>query len=382
VNESGAKPRVFVLLERGLSLDAWQRPAAGSSVNSPTPYGYGAAAGVVDLTWSTDGEEMRAGGLLRHVLRKALGFDLVHAARNRRALRAADVVWTHTERESMAAVAMLRLMRHRSTKVIAQTIWLWDEWPSLSRARRAFYRMLLGGAAVEVTLSIRNRDVARVERRTPRVYCVPFGAAINREVAAAARSKPAAGRAEVLAVGSDRHRDWRTLHEAARLLPDVRFRVATLSPLYPAADAPPNVRVAPTSTLEDVYRTYLGAAVVVLPVTENLHASGCTVALEAQQLGVPLITSDVGGLGMYLGDERVTLYPRGDAGGVATAIVHALEARDGDVPRPGDFAERRGLTSDDYVARLVLLTRWLLDGTPDPASLECPMPVRGVLDDG
>jgi len=376
------RPRVLVFLEHGLSLESWRSGGDPSLLNGPTPYGYGAAAGVVDMEWSTDAVEGALARRLRRSLRGLLGFDLVHAWRHRRSLRAAEVVWTHTEREALAALAVLALTRGASTRVIAQTIWLWDEWPTLSHVRRAVARHLLGRAAVEITHSTHNRDRSRSVRGTENVFLVPFGAAVNREVLAlVARQSRPAGPPHVLAVGSDRHRDWETLHAAARMLPGVAFRVATLNPDYPRHDLPVNVTVEASSSLRAGYEAYLAARMVVLPLTPNLHASGCTVALESQHIGVPLVTTDVGGLGGYLGDRGVHLYRHGDAASLAAVISAELrrQGRGHGVRPNAEGLAARGLTADDYAGRYVLLTRWLLDGAPAPETVERTVPMRGML---
>ncbi len=80
----------------------------------------------------------------RIALAGRFGFDMVHAWRNRRVLFAADVVWTHTEVEHLAVSFLQKLIpRYRHTRMLAQTIWLWDRWPELSRARRQLYTWLL-----------------------------------------------------------------------------------------------------------------------------------------------------------------------------------------------------------------------------------------------
>jgi len=374
-----AATSVFVFLEHGLSLESWR--ADGSATrNASSPYGYAAAADAVRLSWSVDHPESRSRRLARRAVFRLLGFDLVHAWRNRAALAAADVVWTHTENESLAALALLRVTRNRRTRVIAQSVWIWDDWSSLSRMRRWNHLRLLRRASVELTLSPLNRDLAREVRGTTAVYTLPFGAAVNEGVAEQSRKDTvAASGGYVLAIGSDRHRDWATLIAAARLLPDVRFQVATLSRRFPAADAPPNVTVTPAASLEDAYRFYIGARMVLLPLLPNLHASGCTVAVEAQALDVPLVTTDVGGISTYLGDG-VHLYEAEDP----TSLVTAIGAAEATVRRPdgagADFLRRSGLTPEDYAARYLAITRWVVQGGEFPAHVENLHPVRQILD--
>ncbi|MFD2082628.1 glycosyltransferase family protein [Actinopolymorpha cephalotaxi] len=372
---------MFVFLQHGLSIPSWRRSKDDAQLNSPTPYGYGAAGAVVDLTWSEDADEGRVSRFVRLGSRRVLGFDFVHAWRNRRGLSRAEVVWTHTERESLAALMLLRLLRNRSTRVIAQTVWLWDNWQTIRGFRRRLYLSLLRDAAVEVTLSTLNRDAARAARGTDEVLCLPFGAAVNESTLERALRTVAPGAGGgVLAMGRDRHRDWSTLHAAARLLPDIDFWVATVDAAYPTHDAPPNVRIEPIGSLDEVYRAYAEAAVVVIPLVPNLHASGCTVALETQHVGSSLVTTDVGGLGLYLVGSRVAQYETGNAAALADAILAEYD-RAADGPDPDGLKQIRaqGLTSDDYVARYVILTRALLAGAPLPYEVEATVSVRDIL---
>ena len=376
-------PRVFVFLQHGLSLEAWRdRRDPERSTNTESPYGYAAAMHVTEMSWSKDACERHIVRVVRRALRRMLGFDLLHAWHNRRALTSTEVVWTHTERESLAALMVLRLLRAKA-RVIAQSVWLWDEWPRRSWLMRRFHLSLLKGAAVEVTLSEANKARARQIRHTENVYCVPFGAGVNEALAEQILAEPrASSEFYVLAVGSDRHRDWATLHEAARALSGVRFRVATLDSAYPKDGAPSNVDVSSARTLEECYRLYAGAALVILPLTPNLHASGCTVALEAQRFGKPLVTTDVGGLSLYLGDRGVYLYNACDPESLTRTIAVALDdQRSGRYGAETDreFLASKGLTAEDYAARFFLLTRWLLERDPRPEDIELPVPVRSIL---
>lgn len=381
VRDHDSPPRVFVFLKRGLSLESWSSSRSGD-LNSPSPYGYAAASGVVRMSWSTDAETGRAAELLRRSIRRVLGFDWIHAWRHRHQLAAADVVWTHTEWESLAALAVLRLRGIKGTRVIAQTVWLWDEWETTAAWRKRLYLRLLDRAAVEVTLSTANRDAARAVRGSAFVTSVPFGAAVNNDLAARVRAQTVAGSGSyVLAVGSDRHRDWETLHAAARMLPDMQFRVATLDPAYPRSSAPENVTVTSAGDLSESYRQYVAASIVVLPLRHNLHASGCTVAIEAQALGVPLVTTDVGGIDTYLDRESVALYPVGDAAALAESLRGLLEAEDrgAGIAPDVEFVARAGLTADDYAARFVLLTRWIVDGGALPEEVSTPVQLSPIL---
>ena len=103
---------VFVFLGHGFGGNTWeQRFAQGliPGLNERLAYGYYRAAGDGwSVEYSRDADEGRYTRLGRLILRKALGFDIVHAWRNKRQLLSADIVWTHTELEGLAALLLVR----------------------------------------------------------------------------------------------------------------------------------------------------------------------------------------------------------------------------------------------------------------------------------
>src|SRR4051812_30187930 len=94
---------VFVLVSHGQGLS---ESLGGKLPRTHPPrfgsYGYGHAQAHMDIVYSSDHAEGRWQGVVRQALKQALGFDLVHAWRNRDAFNRADIVWTHTEKEHLA----------------------------------------------------------------------------------------------------------------------------------------------------------------------------------------------------------------------------------------------------------------------------------------
>src|SRR5690349_2666156 len=129
--------RIFVYLGPGFGADRWRdRYERGliPGLNEPLPYGYHRAGGEgLSIEYSQDTEEGRLTETFRRALCRVLGFDMIHAWRNRRSLLTADIVWTHTEREHLAALLMFRLFRvRRRPCIVAQCIWMFDKWPRFS----------------------------------------------------------------------------------------------------------------------------------------------------------------------------------------------------------------------------------------------------------
>ncbi len=112
--------------------------------------------------------------MLRLGLRVVTGFDLLHAFRQRRALRAADVIWTHTESQFLAVAAVLAFAPRRP-RILGQSVWLFDRWPRLNPLHRLLYRRLIRMVDVLTVHSSDNLAVARALFPDKRVLCVPFG---------------------------------------------------------------------------------------------------------------------------------------------------------------------------------------------------------------
>src|SRR5271168_5153319 len=112
-NAPDQKINVYVHLAYGFDAQKWQqawKDGTKIGLNEEFPYGYHhAAAFGARITYSTDHRESAPQKSLRYALRLLCGFDLVHAWRNRQNIRAADVVWTHTESQSLSMLCVMRL---------------------------------------------------------------------------------------------------------------------------------------------------------------------------------------------------------------------------------------------------------------------------------
>ncbi|QAY74678.1 glycosyltransferase [Agromyces protaetiae] len=368
-------PRVAVVLRHGLNPDRWRERHERGEVVDETPYGYHLAGDEFDLVWSTDHAESGLARRWRSAVRKALGFDLVHVWRNRAIIAGADVVWTHTEREHLA-VALLKRLRPNTYRaaLLAQSIWLWDDWPDLPAARRALWSRLLPEAWIEVVHSRLNLERSRTAVPGRRTALLPFGthfatARMDRASAAAGAGAEASARPRVLVIGNDRHRDWPLLVEAAARRPQLDFEILSLADAVRALSWPANATVRSFHQREIVETRYAEADVVAIPLLSNVHVSGCTVAIEARSAGVPVVATDVGGIDDYLEGAVAALVPEGDVDAFVAAIDRFLDA-----PRPSadDLAEaaraaaEHGIEHLDYVERYAALTRAIFAGEEPP----------------
>lgn len=332
-----------------------------------TPYGYELAGSHYEMAWSTDRCEAPVWRVARRRAMSALGFDLVHVWRNRAVMDRSDVIWTHTEREHLA-VTLAYVVRpwRRWPAVLAQTVWLWDDWPSASPTRRRLTAFLLRRQPVEAVHSHVNAEIARREVPGRQVLHLPFGTApcapgTDTGIDGAAAPPP------VLTVGNDRHRDWVLLDEVAHALPDVEFRVMSTSRGARALRWPANVEVRPAASRQELEEAYRSCAALVLPLLPNVHASGATTVIEGMSAQCRVVVTDVGGIGDYVAPE-VLLVPPADAAALTDAVRAAVDGRV--TPVSAGAVSRLGLTQADYVARYVLVTEWLLgrrELDPDPS---------------
>lgn len=356
--------RVFVHLAEGQDAAKWRARYDRGEVPDAVPYGYHhAGSETLKLAYSTDAAESRPARLVRKGLTRILGFDLIHAWRQREQFRQADVVWTHTEREHLAVAAVLQTMDARERpRLLAQSVWLMDRWETLGTPRQFLYRLLLGTADVLTFHSPINAERAAGLRLNPNIRVVPFGISLDSFPTQPVRqaTEPLAS-LKLLALGNDIHRDWPTLLAAVagESSPHLRILSARLGPSAAAA----NVRIGVAANNKEVLSAYEAADAVAVPLTSNQHASGFTVVLEAIQMGKPVIVTRAGGLDAYFSDDDVTFVPEGDVAAWRAAFAD-VTARYGQYLEKAAHAQRtvqhKGLTTQGYAARHAQLTGELL----------------------
>jgi glycosyltransferase involved in cell wall biosynthesis len=357
---------VFVFLGRGFGAEAWRRrydQGLIPGVNEPLPYGYfRAVQNGIKIEYSQDAREYRLTAVLRRVACRALGFDFIHAWRARAQLMSADVVWTHTEREHLAALLLLRLLRVRKRpRVIAQSIWLFDKWSRLSWIRRSLYLTLLRDADILTTLSPDNLKIVRHLLPESRSDLVLFG--IRWEPGPSKIRLRCRQPLRIASLGSDIHRDWDTLLKAFGNFNEFEVKIASAKLNPWSAKKMHNVSIAPARTREQIERLYEWADLVVVPLKPNLHGSGISVILEAATFKRPVITTDTGGLDAYFSRKEVCYVPIRDPVSMRRAAFGLAEndrRRTGLVCAARQRILKAGLTSEIYALRHLELSLDLL----------------------
>ncbi|THV10204.1 glycosyltransferase family 4 protein [Rhizobium rhizophilum] len=360
---SGAKLRVFVHLAENKDVDRWKAGWADGSlvgVNDDTPYGYGRANALgCTVSFSKACHETVVGKMLRYGARLLLGFDFLHAWRQRKEFQTADVIWTHTESQYLAVAAVAKLTGN-GTKIIGQTVWLFDHWSNLSLVKRRLYSALIKRVDVLTFHSHLNMQVAEALFPAADLRFVPFG--IPSETKVLPRVLPQKP-LRILAVGNDRHRDWKTLVDVVKRRPDLALTILSGSvPGRLVADIP-NVDVRLAKSNLELKCAFAAANVVCVPLQENLHASGITAIEEAVLAGVPVIASDTGGLRHYFSDREIRYVPAGDQSALLDALIEILECPERACQmaiRAQGRMGRGGLGADEYILNHVRISRDIL----------------------
>lgn len=368
-------PRIYVHLWYSLDTATFRaahenhlRESGNEYAPDLAPYGYNYAeqyGAIVD--YSVSHPERLFTRLARKAVASIVGFDAIHFLRNRHLARNADVVWTHTERESIAVALMLG-RRSQRPKLLLQSVWLMDKWPSMSRLRRASYRYAFARADTLTFHSELNCADARREFVSP-VELVKFGISETAWPITQTLQRPILKQAQVISVGNDIHRDWTTLVSALAehggIKVDVRSKTFDVNVATPT---PSNFAVRTATSLSDLRADYARADIVVIPLRPNRHASGLTVLLEAVAMGRPVVASDVGGLRQYFDDDEVCFVPSGDH----AALRAAVERLVGDHHARGRMAEmaqrrfvRENYTTRGYIERQLERSRALLNESSD-----------------
>ena len=370
--------QVFVHLAYGYGGCSWERRWKEGKiigVNEPLPYGYYRAESMgCSVTHSQDDPENALTRFFRLGIRAVLGFDLIHAWRNFEGIRNADVVWTHTESQFLAILLLLQSTpRNRRPKLIAQSVWLFDQWHKFFAPKRWLLSGLIRQADILTVHSPENLAVARRLFPTVRSELVLFGIAADAKTTPTLH--PVKRPLNIVSLGNDEHRDWGLLIKAVRNEPGWTLKIA--SQKISRASVGTAAEIVRPQTNDQLLALYRWADLLVLAIKPNLHASGITVIQEAALQGVPVICTDTGGLRAYFSDTQVQFVPPQNA----TALRLAIRGLANDAEARLTFAQKaqarmgsKDLSSESFVRQHVEISKDLLlaPGVEDHTHLKRP----------
>jgi glycosyltransferase involved in cell wall biosynthesis len=348
--------QALALLRGHFDVSLWKEQFRRGLVADETPYGFHLAQGedcnvVFGRPWGNS--------FLTRAVRRILGFDLIHVWRNWDLVSSSDVVWTVTETEYLSVLFIPWLQGKKPPKLIANNIWIFDQWKSLSPIRRALYGALLKDVSVIAVHS--KQYIPIICRIVPDadVRLVYFGVSSDSFPLTPPRQSREPGPLRIFAAGGDRSRDWETLLKAFGN--DDRFDV-TLAIRDPVLDLTPyrNVKAPKFDSIARFHESYRLADFVVVPMVENLY-SGITVALEATALGAAVISSNTGGVPTYFSPDEVIFVPPGNPNMLRQAALDAdLDARRAMAARAQRRFVENDYTSAGHARRYLTLSREIL----------------------
>lgn len=347
--------KVYVHLMHG--QDAMRCAESFAKGNAPelTPYGFGRAASYgFTPVFSRDGTS-RIGIILGKILSRIMGINIVHAFTNRRQMRGCDVIWTMTEGEAFAVATLFALRFCPPRPVVANSVWLVDQWDDIGLARRALYKWLARHISVLTVHAQQTLEPARRYFPRNRVELAHFG--INSDMFPyhprdCADTHPI----RIFAAGNDRTRDWDVMLRAFGN--DRRFHVKLACRwLTPAQVAPfDNVELLQIASMADYKAAHIWTDFVIVPMRENMF-SGITVALEAAAMGVPVVSARTGGVPTYFGDQDIFYYPAGDAAALRDLVANITpQERHARALRARNIFVEQDYSTDALIRQYVALT--------------------------
>jgi glycosyltransferase involved in cell wall biosynthesis len=362
--EQPTRARVFILLSQTMNPADWRERYERGLIADWSPYGYGHAQRLgCSLTFSTTIKGSWLVRLLDGATKLLLGFRLAHAMRNWKACTdtAVDVIWTHTEREFLPLLFLSWCRRRPLAPVIAQSIWLIDEWDHMWPVHRRFARMLMRRAAFCTFHSPVNAARAAELGLGERRKVVAFGVSTDSFPMTAPALRKIDDSIRIFAVGNDRHRDYETFAKA--FCHDLRFEIFIATSRFPLPPTGSNWTARPC-THKEVVEQYRWADVVVVPLKANMHVSGLTSVLEAILLGKPVVVTDTGGLDWYFSNDEVTFCSVGGVNNLREA-VEAIAANPEQARTKARLAQaavvKNDLTSKGFALRHIEMTEALIN---------------------
>ena len=297
---------VYIHLSFGLDAELYYKEYIAGLQPDESPYGFHLArkAGFQSVVFSHDGSDGVLIRLVRRLLRRALNFDLMHAVQNRKSISAADVIWVMTEKEAFSIAMARRLGLVKKRPMIANMVWIFNEWDQLTKPRQTLLRLL--SKDISLTTVHSRASLATANRAFPHLKQKLMFFGINgrlfKKNSEYGRDKPET--LKIFSAGNDKTRDWDTLLEAFGN--DRRFELTILCSRLPTSVESDfsNVKVIRERKVEVLLACYRQTDLVVITMLPNTF-SGVTVALEAAAMGKALICSRTGGVPTYFSDDDV-----------------------------------------------------------------------------
>lgn len=191
--------------------------------------------------------------------------------------------------------------------------------------RQKIFRFMVSRSAGIVTLSLDEKE--KLEKRFPhlkgRIKFIPFGVDLD-----FLKPQGVLKKKQILAVGLDPDRDWKTLIEAVKDI-DIPVVLATkISRVEKYLPLPANIEVKQFSA-RDLVEEYDKSTMIIVPLNTSSHnndAMGCSALFEGMAMGKPVIITRTRVVESYVKDrENGLLVEEGSVNDMKEAIKFVLD---------------------------------------------------------
>lgn len=209
--------------------------------------------------------------------------------------------------------------------------------------KQKIFRFMVSRAAGIVVLSEDEKEKLkkRFSHLKERIEFIPFGVDLN-----FFRPQDLPKEKQILAVGFDPDRDWKTLIEAVKDM-DVRVILATrFERIKKYLPLPANIEVKQFSA-KDLVKEYDKSLMIVIPLNTSFHhndAMGCSALFESMAMAKPVIITKTKTIESYVKDkENGLLVEEGNVSSMKEAIKFVLNNR--------NETEKIGKNAYEYATR-------------------------------
>lgn len=314
--------RIHIQLSPELDVQKTQHLYAAGLTPDPIAYGFHHALNAGhDISFSSSALDGPAYQFIRKSIIKIFCFDLLHAFSNWKKINQADVIWTVTDVEYLGVLLVLLLSNNKRTFVLCNNVWLFDRLATKNKIYQNFILKIIAKRGNLLTFhSVAHQRKAEKIMEGTNLETVSFG--ISDE--AFAVRKPLKGQAhattKIFCPGNDKTRNWDAIYQA--FANNSKFDVVVVCDRLPSSyfEKASNFSQVKSPTIDEFKNLYRSADVVVISMYENSY-SGITVALEAAAMGVPIVSTDTGGIRTYFDDDEVKYVPIGRPDLIRDAIL-------------------------------------------------------------
>ncbi|WP_267428737.1 glycosyltransferase [Methylobacterium sp. GC_Met_2] len=315
--------RIHIQLSPELDVRKTQHLYSLGLTPDPIAYGFHHALNTgYDISFSSSVLNGPIYQFIRKSIIKIFCLDLLHAIGNWKKIEQADVVWTVTDVEYLGVLLVLILSNNKNTFVLCNNVWLFDRLTKKPRLySNLIVRMLVKRANLLTFHSVAHQRKAEEFMEGANLRTVPFGISDEAFVV----QKPSKGRTrtttKIFCPGNDKTRNWDAIHQA--FANNSKFDVVIVCDRLPISyfEKASNFRQVKRPTIDEFKELYRSTDFVVVSMYENSY-SGITVALEAAAMGVPIVSTDTGGIRTYFDDDEVKYVPLASPDAIRDAILN------------------------------------------------------------